>query len=305
MKQFICFLLCAILIGSFLSLSTGCSRHPFYKKKQIFLIDLKKKIGIAEFDNRLKKISDTNIETFYQRIVSDMKRSDSSLIFSMSDGKPEILSKSSRLLSTDHIDRQALIKSGREKGYQAIIWGDIYDIQIISKKTGIIGFRKEKKHVRFRGEFSLFDCGTQAKLWYAPIEEIFLFESLFDPMENKIAIIDDLTIERVLSRLSKIITEQMSFHLKKEPWKGFIIDNNNDEYLISSGHKSGLLNHMIFDVIGSMGTLAGIYGQKYDIPGNTIGRIQLIEVNDHNSKAIALYGNKLENSIAIQELTDK
>ena len=305
MKQSICFFLCVLLIGIFLSFSTGCSRHPFYKKKQNIIVELKKKIGIAEFDNKQKKISDSNMNNFYQRIISDMKKLDSSLLFSFIDGKPEILAKSSRLLSTDHIDRQALIKSARKKGYQAIIWGVIHDIKIISKKVGIFGFRKEKDHIHILSEFSLFDCETHAKIWYEPIEEFFLFETLFESIEKKKAIIDEVTINRVLFNLSKILAEKMSYDLKKEPWKGFIIDNVNNEYIVSAGTNSGFIKHMIFDVKGSMGKLNGIYGQKYDIPGSTIGRIQITEINDNTSEAIPLYGNNLENSLCIQEITEK
>ncbi|MBF0450031.1 MAG: hypothetical protein HQK75_04965 [Candidatus Magnetomorum sp.] len=306
MKQSICFLACVFLVANvFFYCSVGCTRHPFYSKKQDLMPELKKKIGIAQFDNRLKLISEPTMDKFYQNIVSDMNPLNPFVYFSTTDGQPEILQKSSLLVSTDHVDRQALIKTGKEKGYQAIIWGGIHDISIVSKKSGFWGFRKEKTHVRIRGEFSLFDCETHSKLWYAPVNETYLFKTLFDPPVTRKAVLDDQTIERVLAKLSQKIVPLMSDRLKKEPWKGFILNNEGNVYLISSGKQSGLLENMIFDVIGSMGTLSGIYGQNYYIPGNPIGRVQIIDVDDHTSKAIPLYGNQLENSIAIHEIMDK
>jgi hypothetical protein len=280
--------------------STGCTRHPFYHKKQNILLNLKKKIGIAQFDNRTKVITDASMEYFYQQIISDMETFNSSLQFLKTEGKTEILQKSTLLLSADHIDRQTLIKTARKKGYQAVIWGIVNDINVVSIKKGIPFFRKEKKHIRCRGEFSLFDCETSSKIWFSPINETYLFDNLFAPHLKKQPVLDDQTIKTVLSKLSKKIAQEMCEQLKMEPWKGFIIENNHNEYLISSGMQSGIVEHMTFDVIGSMGTLSGIYGQKYFVPGNPIGRIQIISVDEKTSKASSLYGNQLENSISIQ-----
>jgi hypothetical protein len=281
------------------TLFVGCSRHPFYQKKQDIVIDLKKKIGLVAFDNREKKISQSQIESFYLSIVSHMKQMDQSLYFTTNDNMPEILQTTSRLLSTDHIDRQALIESARTKGYQALIWARIYDIEIINKMVGIYGFRKKMPFVQFRGEFSLFDCETHTKLWYLPLDKTYRLDKLFDSDEKKQEGLNEITIQKAMARLSEFIATRMVAVLENIPWKGFIIENTDHLYLVSSGTKSGVVNHMTFNVIGSMGTINGIYNQQYIVPGNPIGQIQIVEVNENISKAVPLYGNQLEKSICI------
>ena len=305
MKQLICFfrfVLCLTTLFCFFTV--GCTRHPFYHQKQNMIIELKKSIGIAQFDNRSKIISDTMLDSFYQQMVTNMRQANPHVYFLTPEGKPEILQKSSLLLSADHIDRQTLIKAAKAKGHQAVIWGIINDISIVSLKIGFPFLKKEKKHVRCRGEFSLFDCETYSKLWYLPINETYSFDSLFDPSLKKYPVLDDQTITKVLAKLSQKISMEMSEQLKKTPWKGFIIQNENNVYVISSGTNTGVNKNMVFDVIGSMGTLPGIYGQKYYIPGKPIGRIQITSTTPDTSTAIPLYGNQLENSIAIFEVRD-
>jgi len=411
---------------------SGCARHPFYKKKHDINIKLNKKIGIVMFDNRENKISPSNINSFYQNIVAQMKKLDASLYFITDDNMPEVLKTTSRLLSTDHIDREALIETAREKGYQALIWARIHDMEIISQKAGIYGFRKKMPFIQFRGEFSLFDCETHTKLWYLPLVETYRLDKLLeddaqekdelndiseneqvdleladeqeldilndvneedqdvlsditeedqdvleiadeqekdvtkndqdvlievieedadglesadeqkldvtkndqdvlievieedadglevaDEQEQNVLndvdeedqvvlsdakdknLLNDRVIEKELARISKIVASQMVEVLENEHWKGFIIEKDDDLYVISAGKMSGVVNHMTFNVIGSMGTIHGIYKQKYLIPGNKIGKIQIIEVDDNESKGMPLYGNQLENSTCI------
>lgn len=297
MKQSLCiFNLMCILVTIFV----GCSRHPFYQKKHDIVIDLKKKIGLVAFDNREKKISQSHIDSFYQRIVSLMKQKDQSLYFTINDNKPEVLHTKSRLLSTDHIDRQALIESARTKGYQALIWARLYDMEIVHKKAGFYGFRKKMPFIQFRGEFSLFDCETHTKLWYLPLDKSYCLDKLFDSNETKHNGLNEITIQKVLARLSEFISTEMVNVLENIPWKGFIIENIDNLYVLSSGANVGIVNHMMFNVIGSMKTVNGIYNQQYLVPGNQIGQIQIVEVDENISKGVPLYGNQLEKSICVK-----
>jgi len=297
MKKFSCI---CIIICIFFAISSGCSRHPFYQKKNEIVIDLKKKIGIVAFDNREKRISQFSIDKFYTNIVSQMKQLDSSLYFITIDNMPEVLQTTSRLLSTDLIDRQALIETAREKGYQALIWARIHEMKMVFQKAGIYGFRKKMPFVQFRGEFSLFDCETHSKLWYLPLVKTYRLDKLFDSNEEKQNVLNEITIKKVLARLSEFISLQMVEILENDPWKGFIVENNNGLYAISSGAQAGVVKHMTLDVIGSMGTINGIYNQEYLVPGNQIGRIQIVEVDENTSKGVPLYGNQLEKSICVR-----
>ncbi|ETR69928.1 MAG: hypothetical protein OMM_03605 [Candidatus Magnetoglobus multicellularis str. Araruama] len=300
MKQSCCFIICTIVfILIYFAIFTGCSRHPFYEAKQNIEINLKKKIGIVQFDNRIKAIEKDTVDTFYGQLVTNMTQMDPSLFFETQDGQPEILETASRLLSTDLIDREALITTARNKGYQALIWARFHDIRIISQKAGIYGFRTEKPFVQFRGEFSLFDCETHTKLWYAPVDQTYRLDTFIQPDKKNTPVLTHLTVEKVLSLLSQFVSSQMVSALEGEHWKGFITTNDKDLYVVSSGKNAGVVNHMTFEVIGSMGTLDGIYNQKYWIPGKPIGRIQIVEVDDSISKAVPLYGNQLEKSICI------
>ena len=296
MKQSICIL---NLMCIFILIFIGCTRDPFYRQGNNIDIELKKKIGIVAFDNREKLISQASIDKFYTNIVSHMKQQDPSLYFIVNDNMPEVLQTTSRLLSPDHIDRQALIESARKQGYQALIWARIHDMGIVYQKAGIWGFRKKMPFVQFSGEFSLFDCETHTKLWYLPLEETYRLDKLFNANEEKQSVLNDITINKELARLSENIASQLVVVLKNEPWKGFIIENNNDLYVISSGLKAGVVNNMTLNVIGSMGTINGIYNQTYVVPGNSIGQIQIVEVDDHTSKGVPLYGNQLEKSVSV------
>jgi len=290
----------SMIICIVFTICIGCTRHPFYQKKNEVVINLKKKIGIVAFDNREKKVSQSNIEFFYKDIVSRMKQLDPSLYFITNNNLPEILQTTSRLLSTDHIDRQALIETAQKEGYQALIWARIHDMEIDLQKTGVYGFRKKMPFVQFRGEFSLFDCVTHTKLWYLPLEDSYRLDKLFDLNETIQNVLNEITIEKMLAHLSEMITSEMVNALKNEPWKGFIVENHNELYIVSSGKTSGLVNHMTFDVIGSMGAINGIYNQKYLIPGHPIGQIQIVEIDEHTSKGIPIYGNQLEKSVCIR-----
>ena len=296
MKKSICII---NLVCIFFTIFIGCTRDPFYRQKNDVLINLKKKIGIVAFDNREKKISQSSIDKFYTNIISQIIQQDSSLYFIIKDEMPEVLQTTSRLLSPDHIDRQALIESARKQGYQALIWARIHDIGIVNQKAGIWGFRKKMPFVRYSGEFSLFDCETHTKLWYLPLEETYRLDKLFNANEEKQTVLNDITINKLLTRISENIGSQIVVVLKNEPWKGFIIENNDDLYVISSGLNAGVVNNMTLNVIGSMGNIEGIYNQKYVVPGNSIGQIQIVEVEDNISKGVPLYGNQLEKSVCV------
>ncbi|CAN2040545.1 putative Flagellar assembly protein T C-terminal domain-containing protein [Candidatus Magnetomoraceae bacterium gMMP-15] len=287
---------------------TGCSLFKKNKKNDKIVQDLservlRKSLGLVIFENKTEYNNKIFMENFYKDLALSLKKTCTHSILEMeSDSKmPVLIKKVPRLISGLVIDNQALAEMGRNKGLNAIITGKIIEIKTFNDKKGIYGLRKIRPFVYCKTDVTLYDCETGSKIFYKNLKQnIELDDSQFDQFlkEKKLS---NNVINILFSKLAADIADQLCDIMKDQLWKGFIIKKENEQYIISSGKKSGLKQWDTLNVYGSRGMVKGINNQYYLIPGVQIGKIKLVDVLENQSKAIVIHGKDTDKSSCVKK----
>jgi len=317
-KKFVYF----ILVSFFLILMscTGSKKNILLDSKDIQR-KLYKQAGIAIFKNKTVYNKNNYLDTLYKTIASTVQKiSENQIMTFRSDTtEPIIIKNIPRLISGYTIDNQALTKKGRELGLNAIITGELYSIELIEEKRGIIGFRKFKPFINIKSTLSVYDCETGAKLLFEYIDEkillddkYFLENNIKDDILTKIkendsnkSLIDISLYEDLINSIFKKIGnkygELSGQAINIQPWKAFIVDKKEPFYIISAGERSNIKKGDIFEVYGKYKIINGIGGQSYIIPGPGIGKIKIHELTYNSAKGVPLIGHNFDISCCIQK----
>jgi curli biogenesis system outer membrane secretion channel CsgG len=95
--------------------------------------------------------------------------------------------------------------------------------------------------------------------------------------------------QAISTAISKLVSNIVS-NLMKQPWKSYILDYNNDNYIISGGKTQGIIIGDIFAVYKRGKSVKNPQtGIMIELPGKQIGKI----------KVLALAGDSPENEISI------
>jgi len=284
-------------------LITGCSTYSNMKKKTKRIVrdykapdgDLKKRVGIALFENKTAFVSKGLQETLVKDLVETIKTSCQDILLLEPDDPdyPDYLVNLPRQASA-RIDNFYLAKAGRQLGLNAIVTGSLIDIKNHKKKRGILWFKDVYNFVQVRVMVEVYDTQTGTKLFdESYMHEIEAEEEYVESTNLTNEIRTDI-INDALKSIAADMGEQICYAVVLQPWQGYITSIFAEKVIISSGKNVGIKPGNIFEVYDSNGVFKGAKGQKFFVPGLKTGEIEITAVYPDSAEAVCFSGQNIQ-----------
>lgn len=298
-----------LLLPAFILLLAGCSTFSAMGRSTKRVVrdirtsdgDLKKKVGLALFENKTFRVDLGLGDRFVMDLVEPIQASCSNIILvKPSDPDyPDYLADIPRMES-GLIDNFDLAKAGRQLGFNAIVIGAITDIRKNEKEHGILWFKGTHNVVQVHIVVEVYDTETGAKLFdegfmdEIKVEE-FDLNSIRSTNEINMSVISD-----AFERLAVDMGEKICDVIVSEPWKGYITSITADKIMISSGKRAGLEPGDEFEVYNSGGVFQGAGGHRFFIPGLKASEIKITAVSANMAEAVRISGQDIREGSSIR-----
>ena len=280
-----------------LFLFEGCSSLSFENKSGNLTIrnsDLAKKVGIAIFENKTSFKDRSYGKVFQEYLIESITDScsDALLVKPGNAGYPDFLVKLP-MNETGSIDNLDLTQLGRRAGMNAIVTGEIMGITGKEEKRGIIFFKDLRQFIYFQVKIEVYDTGTGAKLIderYS--EEIEIDESELELFKKK-EIVSVSEVDDVFLKISEDIGEKICNAVNMPPWQGYITSVTENNIIISSGKKVGLVPGVVLEVFTTGEIIEGVDGHRFFTPGHKTGEVKLTTVYADSCEAVFNAGSDI------------
>jgi hypothetical protein len=181
----------------------------------------------------------------------------------------------------------------RTDGFHGIATAALLDLRLVSEKTGIFWFRKERHFAKFEVMLDLYDTHSGAKL-VNEVAEISLkisrqdYEAL---QTGTVLHISDL--DASLAGLAEKFGDRVVEALRNHPWQTSVIATDADRIVLAAGRSSGLQEGDRLVVYGGGGRITGADG-TYTLPGTRIAEVDITQVDEHRSKAATIQNGSIQ-----------
>lgn len=189
------------------------------------------------------------------------------------------------LLKSNHIDLVAT--RWRTDGFQGIATAALLDVRLVTEKTGILWFRKDRFFVKFEVVLDLYDTHSGAKLVNEVAEmSLKISQEDYEALQSGTVLhISDL--DESLADLANEFGEEAAEALRKHPWQTSIISTDAERIVLAAGRSSGLQVGDRLAIYGGNKLIVGESG-KYVLPGVKIAEVDIKQVEEHRSNAAVL-----------------
>lgn len=295
-------------------LITGCSSYSSIKKTTKRIIrdykapdgDLKKKVGIAFFENRTTFVGKGLEENVIRDLVETMKASCQDVLVSGPDDPdyPDDLLTLPKQAS-GLIDNFNLAKTGRQLGLNAVVSGAIIEITNHKEPRGILWFKDFYNYVQVKVMTEVYDTQTGAKFLDKSYthkirdEEILYEDGVYYDSTDRTGEISTHIINDALKSIAADMGEQICEALVLQPWKGYITATSAEKVVISSGENVGIGPGDIFDVYDCNGVVKGTEKHRFFIPGLKTGEIKITAVYPDHAEGVLSSGQNIQAGCSI------
>jgi hypothetical protein len=174
------------------------------------------------------------------------------------------------------------------------------DVEYVTAKRGIWGFRRTTKLARVSFLVRAYDIETTALLFDEILEEeVELSGGAWSQAKKTGTYHTDLT-QPILPKITPQTGELVCRRLAEEPWKGYVASSSGTGLTISAGKDVGLASGNILEVFGRGKEIAGQGTDVYFLLGPKIGEVRVINVEQHRAEALKLSGHDLRNSWSVK-----
>ena len=288
-----------------LFLFAGCSSLSSNNKKSGYLTiknsDLAKKVGIAIFKNKTFFKDRSYEKVFQEYLIESITDSCSDNLFVKPGdaGYPDFLVKLP-MNGNGSIDNLGLAQLGRQAGMNAIVTGEIMGITGKEEKRGIIFFKDLRQFIYFQVKIEVYDTGTGVKL----IDERYSEEIEIDELElelyKKKEIVSMSEVDDVVLKISEDIAEKICDVINILPWQGYITSVTENNIIISSGKKVGLVPGAVLEVFTTGEIIEGVDGHRFLMPGRKTGEVKLTAVYADSCEAVFYTGSDIMEGCSVK-----
>ena len=300
--QYKCILLFSLIC---LFLFAGCSSLSSKNKISGTLTiknsDLAKKVGIAIFKNKTSFKDRSYEKVFQEYLIESMTDSCSDILLAKPGdaGYPDFLVKLP-MNGNGSIDNLGLAQLGRQTGINAIVTGEIIGVTRKEEKRGIIFFKDLRQFIYFQVKIEVYDTGTGVKL----IDERYSEEIEIDEFElellKKNEIVNISEIDDVFLKISEDIGEKICKAVNILPWQGYITSVTENNIIISSGKKVGLVPGAVLEVFTTGEIIEGVDGHRFRMHGRKTGEVKLTAVYADSCEAVFYTGSDIMEGCSVK-----
>ena len=203
-------------------------------------------------------------------------------------------------LPSGQIDNLALANLGRIFGLSAVVNQTIGQMECLTEKRGIWGFRRICRLSRLSFRVRVYDIQTTAILLDEIVEEdVEVSEYDWDNIKTAHGYNKGMA-SRLLAKVTGKTGKMICECLAEEPWKGYIITGSDKTFTISAGTDVGLTVGDVLEVFGLGEPMKGQAGHLYVVSGPKIGEIKVTKVKKDRAEAAGILGYDLEQSSFVQ-----
>ena len=263
--------------------------------------DLKKKVGIAFFENKTTLLNQAIEQRFISYLIENLNASCPDLIL-VKPGEadnPDYLVELPKHES-GWINTLELAEAGRRTGLNAIVTGAFTTIGKKQEERGFWWFKDIHYFFEVHLAVNVFDTLTGAKL----LDESFAREMEVDETEfvgsNTSKDFTTPIIDEAFQKIAADMGEQVCTKIVLQPWKGYITSVRADKIIIASGKHVGIAPGDIFEVYDSSKIFDGSAGQRFFVPGLKTGEIKVTQAFDDSAEAVRISGETIREGSSIR-----
>ncbi len=232
------------------------------------------------------------LKAFLSRRCDNLRIMDSRYILKAFEDMPR--------LSSGQIDNLALANLGRTFGLSAVVNQTIGQMEGLTEKRGIWGFRRLCRLARLSLRVRVYDIQTTAILLDEIVEEdVEVSEYEWDNIKTGNGYNKGIA-SRLLAKMTGKAGKMICERLAEEPWKGYIITGSDNTFTISAGTDVGLTVGDVLEVFGLGEPMKGQEGHIYLVSEPKIGEIKVTKVKKDRAEAARIVGYDLEQSSFVQ-----
>ena len=252
---------------------------------------LKKKVGIALFENRTLFTNIKAIEIFTEFFVDNLSDKCPKLLFIAPDESDmeKILERPPRLQS-GRLDNSDLAQVGRALGLNAIIAVALTSISPTKEERGLPFFKDTYFFLRVEAFVEMFDTETASMLLNEGISREIEVDQEDIRLADKKGAIAIYLLEEALDDISQEMTKKVCGMAGKQPWKGYVLAIDDGRVMITSGIDVGLRQGDRLLVFDSNQAIEGAGGHEFFIPGRRTGELEITSVGQNTSEARIVSG---------------
>lgn len=255
---------------------------------------LKKRIGIAVFENKTSFVDQKLEESFLNNLIEGLNQFCPGLIMVKPDDHeyPGFLIDLPKQTS-DLIDNFRLSKAGKQFGLNAIITSKLANISKNQKERGFWWFKKTDHYFLVEIFVAVYDSITGAKLLDETFTHQIETEAIEEELSSSANLIHTSELISAFEQIAPDMGERLCDEIIIQPWQGSILSIDADKIIIPFGTSVGLKPGDVFYVYHNEDAIQGFEGQKFFIPGKKTGEIKIVTVHLDRSEAIQLHGENI------------
>jgi hypothetical protein len=263
--------------------------------------DLKRKVGILEFENNTLQKAQNFRGIFHSGLPEHLNGQCQGIILS-NPAAGGLLSELKELpkLKSGLIDGYALAILGRQLGLNAIVTGSLEDIRVIEDSQGILWTKDTLHLVQIFIRVEVFDTRTATKILDNTVDRRIEVDDLDYQMTQDGEQIHLPELNGTLNLLLIDIGDRICNAVRDQPWDGYITEIDGDRYVIPSGTNVGLKAGDILVVFDSSRTMEGVGGQRFFIPGLKIGVIEIVTITEDRLEAKLVSGEGIKKGSTVR-----
>ncbi|MFP4474903.1 MAG: hypothetical protein ACLFOY_05045 [Desulfatibacillaceae bacterium] len=175
-------------------------------------------------------------------------------------------------------DTLGLAKRAREHGVNVLVTGVLREVGISQGTVGVIGFRNPADVYTAKVSIWGYDTSTAAKILDEQVEVEVRVEK-----SQELGVGDNgerPTAEDLFRMLVEKAVAEVCDSVSTTRWTGFVGRVDGDKVLIRSGTDVDVAKDDILHLVQPGEVISGVFGETYQVAGDTVGRLRVIECVD-------------------------
>lgn len=249
-----------------------------------------KRVGLGVIHAPSTELGHESARWFAQSVAATMQAEVARLDL-LKGWQDETIEEAIDLLKTNTVDVAA--ERWRTDGFQGIVTAALLDLRLVTEKTGVFWFRKDRYFIKIEVVLDLYDTHSGAKLVNEVAERVLkISQDDYEALQSGTVLhISDL--DELLADLASDFGQEAAEALQKHPWQTSIISTDAERIVLAAGRSSGLQIGDRLAIYGGNRLVVGASG-KYVLPGMKIAEVDIKQVDEHRSNAVVLENGSVQ-----------
>jgi hypothetical protein len=188
-------------------------------------------------------------------------------------------------LPSGQLDTLVLAKLSRALGLNTVLEEDLFLLECLDDKRGIIGFRDDCKIVQLHLRVRVYDVETAAVILDEIVrDDVVVSEKEWLEIKERREYHEEIATH-LLKKTTAEICERVCELVSEKPWKGYFTSVSENTYVVSAGSDVGLEVGDVLEVFEAGEPIKGRGGQVYLVSGPKIGEVHIRKIFNDRAEA--------------------